>query len=56
MASLIFYVLITLASFKNVLNMPLLILVLIFITGFASYTGFVLIDEMEKSKKKTENE
>lgn len=56
LASLIFYVLITLASFKNVLNMPLLILVLIFITGFASYTGFVLIDEMEKSKKKTENE
>ena len=56
LASLIFYVLITLAPFKNVLNMPLLILALIFITGFASYTSFVLIDEIKKDKKKTKNE
>lgn len=56
LASLIFYVLITLAPFKNVLNIPFLILILIFITGFASYTSFVLIDEIKKDKKKTKNE
>lgn len=56
LAALIYYVLITVVPFDNPFNLPLLIVILIFITGFASYTGFLLIDDLEKSKKKTENE
>ncbi|MEL0537428.1 hypothetical protein [Staphylococcus debuckii] len=56
LATLIYYVLITVVSFDNPFNLPLLIAILIFITVFASYTGFLLIDDLEKSKKKEQKE
>lgn len=56
LATLIYYVLITVVPFDNPFNLPLLIVILIFITGFASYTGFLLIDDLEKSKKEEQKE